>query len=240
MTKSVLNLRFMQTECRFFSGDDAFKYKNRIRTKIAGLSDQVEIVDLEGINETVLLVSMLDTEAVSRRFIATRVDAIFTPQCNFGCEKAVCIAAKKICAPLLLWWLRDRAPLSNGKRSGYAIPRADSLPYPKLSSTSVCHSIRAPISTSKYRIGRNGRANSFTVPTFITLDAFTGNMSLRFRKRSSSTGFYFSPPWDDTGTSYRELIASTHKNRSVDFQLLADWKGSRSDSRNVKGGTHRL
>ena len=113
---SILKLGYMPTKRRFFSGEDAFKYKGMIRAAIGKITSDVEIVDLEGLNDTGLLATIGEAEVAAKRFVAAGVDAIFTPHCNFGCEEAVAIAAKKVNVPVLLWGPRDEAPLENGER----------------------------------------------------------------------------------------------------------------------------
>ena len=81
-----VKLGYMPTKRRFFSGDDAFKYKELIRKQLQVIAPEVEIVDLEGINDTGLLASPDDARAAARRFITAEVDGLFAPHCNFGCE----------------------------------------------------------------------------------------------------------------------------------------------------------
>lgn len=114
--KSKFVLGFMPTKRRFFSGEDAWKYKGMIRQKIGEITPEINIVDLEGINDSGLLASLEDVHAAVKRFQDAGVNAIFVPHCNFGCEEAVAIAAKKLGVPVLLWGPRDEAPLANGER----------------------------------------------------------------------------------------------------------------------------
>ena len=111
-----IKIGYMPTKRRFFSGEDAFKYKGIIREAIGKIAPDVEFVDLEGLNETGLLASLEDAQAAAARFIAAGVQGIFTPHCNFGCEEAVAVAARKVGVPLLLWGPRDEMPLANGER----------------------------------------------------------------------------------------------------------------------------
>lgn len=114
MTK--VKIGYMPTKRRFFSGEDAFKYKDLIRKQLQQIAPDMEIIDLEGINETGLLASVEDARAAAKRFISAGVDGVFAPHCNFGCEEAVCITAKAVNKPLLLWGPRDESPLPNGER----------------------------------------------------------------------------------------------------------------------------
>ena len=89
MTK--VKIGYMPTKRRFFSGKDAFRYKDLIRKQLQQIAPDMEIIDLEGINETGLLASVEDARAAAKRFISAGVDGVFAPHCNFGCEEAVCI-----------------------------------------------------------------------------------------------------------------------------------------------------
>ena len=111
--KSKFVLGFMPTKRRFFSGEDAWKYKGMIRQKIGEITPEINIVDLEGINDSGLLASLEDVHTAVKRFQDAGVNAIFVPHCNFGCEEAVAIAAKKLAVPVLLWGPRDEAPLAH-------------------------------------------------------------------------------------------------------------------------------
>ena len=93
MSNNIFNftLGYMPTKRRFFSGEDAKKYKEIIRKRIAELEPGIRIVDLEGLNEHGLLNSIEDASAAVKRFRSEGVDAVFVPHCNFGCEEAVCI-----------------------------------------------------------------------------------------------------------------------------------------------------
>ena len=114
MTK--VKIGFMPTKRRFFSGDEAFRYKEIIRQQIQLIAPDVELIELEGINDTGLLATLEDAQAAAKRFTSAGVDGIFAPHCNFGCEEAVCIAVKAVGKPLLLWAPRDDKPLPNGER----------------------------------------------------------------------------------------------------------------------------
>ena len=113
---SKLKIGYMPTKRRFFSGEDAFRYKELIRGQLPEIAPEVEFVDLEGINDSGLLTTPEDARAASQRFITAGVDGLFAPHCNFGCEEAVGITAKAVGKPLLLWGPRDEAPLANGER----------------------------------------------------------------------------------------------------------------------------
>ena len=110
-------LGFMPTRRAFFSKEDAFKYKGIIAEEMKKLiPSQVEIIDLEWLNDEGLLYDDRDSEQVADYFQSRKVDALFAPHCNFGCENAVAQVARRVQKPLLLWGPRDEAPLPNGER----------------------------------------------------------------------------------------------------------------------------
>lgn len=111
-----LRLGFLPTRRKFFSKEDALKYKAAILLKIRELAPRLEIIDLEWLNEEGLLRSSAEAEEAANRFLAAGVDAVFCPHCNFGTEDAVALAAKRIGKPVLLWGPRDEAPLPDGER----------------------------------------------------------------------------------------------------------------------------
>ena len=111
-----LRLGFMPTRRRFFSKEDALKYKALTLKRIRELAPRVEFIDLEWLNEEGLLLEAGEALRAARHFIAEEVDAVFCPHCNFGTEEAVAIAAKQVGKPVLLWGPRDEAPGENGER----------------------------------------------------------------------------------------------------------------------------
>ncbi|MBI4976516.1 MAG: L-fucose/L-arabinose isomerase family protein [Spirochaetes bacterium] len=114
--KSPLRLGFMPTRRRFFSKDDALKYKALILKRIRELAPKIEIVDIDWLNDEGLIRDVDESSKVARHFIEKGVDAIFCPHCNFGTEDAVTLAAKKVGKPVLLWGPRDEAPNTAGER----------------------------------------------------------------------------------------------------------------------------
>lgn len=105
---------FAPTRRRIFSAEDAVKYKNLIRDKMAALG--IEFVDIEDINEEGLLRCAEDVDPVLDKFRAAKVDALFIPHCNFGSEHSCGKLARALGVPVLLWGPRDEAPLPDGSR----------------------------------------------------------------------------------------------------------------------------
>lgn len=111
-----VRLGFMPTRRRFFSREDAVKYKGIILDRIRTLAPEMDVFDLEWLNEDGLLRSVSEVPAVVDYFRKHAVDALFVPHCNFGTEDAVASAAHALKIPLLLWGPRDEAPLADGER----------------------------------------------------------------------------------------------------------------------------
>jgi L-fucose isomerase-like protein len=101
---------------KFFSQDEAYKYKNSIEAKLK--SYEIDYVNLDFLNEEGLLYDPNPAiiEQVAAKFSAAKVDAVFVPHCNFGNEESVAKLAKKVNKPVLLWGPRDDAPLPDGYR----------------------------------------------------------------------------------------------------------------------------
>jgi L-fucose isomerase-like protein len=97
-----------------FNKNEAMKQKSIIEMKAKSYG--VELVNLDFLNEEGLLYDGRDAETVARQFMASGVDALFVPHCNFGNEEAVAKLAKKVNKPVLLWGPRDDAPLPDGNR----------------------------------------------------------------------------------------------------------------------------
>lgn len=113
--KDQIKLGFAPTRRFVFSKEDAFRFKNLTKEKIAQYG--VQVVDLEGINEEGLLYDYdADADKIIKRFREAEVDAVFFPHCNFGTEDTVSRVAKAIGKPVLLWGPRDEEPLTDGSR----------------------------------------------------------------------------------------------------------------------------
>ena len=96
-------LGFMPTRRAFFSKDEAFKYKGIIVDEMKQLiPSQVEIIDLEWLNNEGLLYDDRDSGRVADYFQSRKIDALFAPHCNFGCENAVAQVASRVRKPFLL------------------------------------------------------------------------------------------------------------------------------------------
>ena len=99
-----------------FNKEEAFRVKNEIEEKLKTMDDDMEIVNLDGINSDGLLYDVADAEKAAKRFIEEGVDCVFVPHCNFGSEEAVAKLCRAVGKPVLIWGPRDDSPDENGDR----------------------------------------------------------------------------------------------------------------------------
>ena len=97
-----------------FRLDCAQQHKMEIEKKLGDMG--VEFVNIDFLNEEGLLYAGTDAEAVANYFKEQKIDALFVPHVNFGCEEAVCRLADLVGKPVLLWAPRDEAPQPDGYR----------------------------------------------------------------------------------------------------------------------------
>lgn len=83
--------------------------KERVYSILEKLGD-VEIVDLSLINNEGLLYNIEDAQKAAEMFREKKVDALFVPHANFGCEEAVVALCRQLKVPVLIWGPRDEAP----------------------------------------------------------------------------------------------------------------------------------
>ncbi len=108
-TRRVLNTP------KAFNKEEAKNIKDKIESRLKDFDD-IEIVNLDFLNEEGLLYDTKDAARVADRFIQEKVDAVFTPHCNFGSEEAVAKVAQLVGKPVLLWGPRDDSPDEAGDR----------------------------------------------------------------------------------------------------------------------------
>ena len=114
--QNQLKLGYMPTRRKFFSREDAIRYRTLILDKIRAVAPHIDIVDIDTLNEEGLIRDVAEGEAAARLFRAADVDALFVPHCNFGTEDAVTLAAARVGKPVLLWGPRDEKPGESGER----------------------------------------------------------------------------------------------------------------------------
>lgn len=98
------------------SREEAIRQKNLIADYIAATFPQVDLVNIDALNDEGILYKPTDANAAADIFLREKVDAVFAPHCNFGCEDGVAKVGKLIGKPLLLWGPRDEGPDQEGLR----------------------------------------------------------------------------------------------------------------------------
>ena len=68
----------------------------------------VNFVDIEDICENGMAAFQTDIEKVTDKFRLAKIDALFFPFCDFGCEEVVAGVAKQFMLPTLVWGTRDK------------------------------------------------------------------------------------------------------------------------------------
>ena len=89
---------------------------NKVATEKKLTEMGIDFVNIDFLNEEGIIYSGLDAEKVANYMIEQKVDALFTPHCNFGTEDAIAKIGKLVGKPLLLWAPRDPSPDAHGNR----------------------------------------------------------------------------------------------------------------------------
>lgn len=76
---------------------------------LAGIHD-LEIVGIEWLNDEGILWDPRDVEKVADYMKQKKVDCLFMPHTNFGCEEVCGMLGRKLNVPFLLWGPRDEVP----------------------------------------------------------------------------------------------------------------------------------
>jgi L-fucose isomerase-like protein len=114
MEKTVIKLGYCPTRRDVFSREDAIRHSVIIRQILQ--KEEVELIDITGINDEGLLFQESDVERVLKRFREWQPDALFFPHVNFGSESLVAQVAAEMKLPVLLWGPRDEGPDKAGMR----------------------------------------------------------------------------------------------------------------------------
>ncbi|MGI6664883.1 MAG: hypothetical protein ACOX3W_05695 [Christensenellaceae bacterium] len=102
---NVVKIGFAPTKRVPFNHPETFEVRDEIRSAIAewSLNGAIEIVDIDDVTPKNILETEDDVIAVAEKFKKEKVDGIFFPHCNFGCEAAVAGVARQFDVPILLW-----------------------------------------------------------------------------------------------------------------------------------------
>jgi L-fucose isomerase-like protein len=115
LKRELVTIGFAPTKRDVFNHPEVHEAARAIRAKLpAWLSDSVRIVDIDDVTPTGLLENEAGALAAIDKFRREKVDGLFTPHCNFGCESGVALVAAQLKVPLLLWGPRDGDPSGGG------------------------------------------------------------------------------------------------------------------------------
>lgn len=109
--KFKIVLGVVPTRRNMFDRTAAMENKKQIWEKVNELKDDnVELVSMDWLNDDGFLCRTEDVGQVLEFLRQAKVDALFMPHCNFGCEEVVAKLGKALNKPVLLWGPRDETP----------------------------------------------------------------------------------------------------------------------------------
>ena len=109
MYKETITVGLMPTRRPIFNINTAREEYDKIMPIIrAQLPKHVKFVDVDDICEQGMGAQLYDIAKVVDKFKAAKVDALFFPFCDFGCEEVVASVAKEFKLPTLIWGSRDK------------------------------------------------------------------------------------------------------------------------------------
>lgn len=88
----------------------AVETEKKVRKQVKKITDEigdVELYDVDWLNEEGLLSDARDAGKVIDYMKEKKVDCLFIPHVNFGCEEAVALVGKALNVPVLLWGPKD-------------------------------------------------------------------------------------------------------------------------------------
>jgi len=109
MYKDKITIGLMPTRRPVFKIETAREEYDAIIPVIKSqMTKYVNFVDIEDICEQGMAAFQTDIEKVVEKFNAAKIDALFFPFCDFGCEEVVVGVAKRFKVPTLVWGTRDK------------------------------------------------------------------------------------------------------------------------------------
>ena len=109
MYKETITIGIMPTRRPVFKLETAKEEYDIIMPIIrAQMPDYVKFVDVDDICVEGMGTVPTDIPKVVDKFTAAKVDALFFPFCDFGCEEVVVGVAKQFKLPVLIWGTRDK------------------------------------------------------------------------------------------------------------------------------------
>ncbi len=117
MYKQKIILGVAPTKRSFLSMDEAKRQKDKFMAVIRSIHpDVVEIVDIDDLCENGILYQTDKIPQVVEKFRNAKVDALFTPHCDFGEEQCAAGVAAALKVPTLMWGARDERPNTEESR----------------------------------------------------------------------------------------------------------------------------
>lgn len=111
MKKPTIVLGVAPTKRGFLSMEEAKRQKDKFMAVIRQIQpDVVKIVDIDDQCENGILYQTDKIDAVVEKFRDARIDALFTPHCDFGEEQCTVGVAAALKVPTLMWGARDERP----------------------------------------------------------------------------------------------------------------------------------
>ncbi|MDD3244056.1 MAG: fucose isomerase [Eubacteriales bacterium] len=94
----------------------AVEQKNLFQARLKEITPaEVTLVDIEDVAENGILREYSQLDAVAAKLKANKVDALFMPHCDFGCEEVVGRLGSMMKVPVLVWGNRDPLPNPGGR-----------------------------------------------------------------------------------------------------------------------------
>lgn len=117
MKKQNIVVGVAPTKRGFLSMEEAKRQKEKFMAVIRGIHpDVVTLVDIDDICENGILFETEKIAQVVEKFRRAKIDALFTPHCDFGEEQCAAGVAAAMKVPTLVWGARDERPNTDESR----------------------------------------------------------------------------------------------------------------------------
>ena len=117
MKKQNIVIGVAPTKRSFLSMEEAKRQKEKFMAVIRGIHpDVVTLVDIDDICENGILFETEKITQVVEKFRRAKIDALFTPHCDFGEEQCAAGVAAAMKVPTLVWGARDERPNTDESR----------------------------------------------------------------------------------------------------------------------------
>lgn len=117
MKQEKIVLGVAPTKRGFLSMEEAKRQKDKFMEVIRGIHpDVVTLVDIDDLCENGILYQTEKIPQVVEKFRQAKIDALFTPHCDFGEEQCAAGVAAALKVPTLMWGARDERPNTDESR----------------------------------------------------------------------------------------------------------------------------